>query len=96
MPLLALLVCKLRNSLTVLNYSFVKVWKRKEDVFTQEERTVVETHRNSFLENMLPVRYWCYDASRGTPPAFVFYSDKKFCIKVIDDYDYTTNNQERY
>ena len=65
-----------------------------EGVDVAKERTVVKTDHNSFLENMLPVRYWCFDASRGTQPAFVFYSDKKFCIKVIDDIDHTSNNQE--
>ena len=65
-----LLVHKMRSLFTVPDYSFIKVWKGV-DVFTQE-RTVMETHHNSFLEIMLPVRYWCFNASRGTPPAFVF------------------------
>ena len=47
-----LLVNKMRNSFTVPDYSFVKVWKGV-DVFTQEERTVVQTHHNSFFTSFV-------------------------------------------
>ena len=43
-----LLVNKMRNSFTVPDFSFVKVWKGV-DVFTTE-RTVIQTHHNTFLE----------------------------------------------
>ena len=49
-----LLVNEMRNSFTVPDFSFVKVWKGL-DVFTKE-RTVIQTHHNTFLEQMLPVK----------------------------------------
>ena len=40
-------------------------------------------------------KYWCFNASRGTPPNFVLNSDKKFCIKVIAYDEYTADNLDK-
>ena len=38
-------------------------------------------------------KYWCFNASRGTPPNFVLNSDKKFCTKILDyDEHYDRSN----